>query len=91
MSDGSPTKLFRDGDEESDDAPPDEEPTVTPTKIAEGQASDGSDMIRSDHPASGSLHHRMQVAGQFGASWARPSRCPILTTIRGHLPTARPL
>ena len=69
MSDGSPTKLVRDGDEESYDAPPDEEPTVTPTRIAEGQASDGSDLIRSDDPASGSLHDRLQEAGQFGATW----------------------
>jgi hypothetical protein len=69
MSDGSPTKLVRDGDEESYENPPDEEPTVTPTRIAEGQASDGSDLLRSDDPESGSLHDRMQEAGQFGATW----------------------
>ena len=69
MSDGSPTKLVRDGDEESYENPPDEEPTVTPTRIAEGQASDGSDLLRSDDPDSGSLHDRMQEAGQFGATW----------------------
>ena len=69
MSDGSPTKLVRDGDEESYEDPPDEEPTVTPTRIAEGQASDGSDLLRSDDPESGSLHDRMQEAGQFGATW----------------------
>jgi hypothetical protein len=69
MSDGSPTKLVRDGDEESYEDPPDEEPTVTPTRIAEGQASDGSDLLRSDDPHSGSLHDRMQEAGQFGATW----------------------
>ena len=69
MSDGSPTKLIRDGDEESYEDPPDEEPTVTPTRIAEGQASDGSDLLRSDDPESGSLHDRMQEAGQFGATW----------------------
>ena len=69
MSDGSPTKLVRDGDEESYEDPPDEEPTVTPTRIAEAQASDGSDLLRSDHPESGSLHDRMQEAGQFGATW----------------------
>jgi hypothetical protein len=32
MSDGSPTKLVRDGDEESYDDLPDEEPTVTPAR-----------------------------------------------------------
>jgi hypothetical protein len=69
MSDGSPTKLVRDGDEESYEDPPDEEPTVTPTKIAERQARDGSDLLRSDDPESGSLHDRMQEAGQFGATW----------------------
>jgi hypothetical protein len=69
MSDGSPTKLVRDGDEESYEDPPDEEPTVTPTRIAEGQASDGRDLLRSDDPESGSLHDRMQEAGQFGATW----------------------
>jgi hypothetical protein len=69
MSDGSPTKLVRDGEEESYEDPPDEEPTVTPTRIAEGQASDGSDLLRSDDPESGSLHDRMQEAGQFGATW----------------------
>ena len=69
MSDGSPTKLVRDGDEESYEDPPDEEPTATPTRIAEGQASDGSDLLRSDDPESGSLHDRMQDAGQFGATW----------------------
>jgi hypothetical protein len=69
MSDGSPTKLVRDGDDESYEDPPDEEPTVTPTRIAEGRASNGSDLLRSDDPESGSLHDRMQEAGQFGATW----------------------
>jgi hypothetical protein len=69
MSDGFPTKPVRDWDEESYEDPPDEEPTVTPTRIAEGRASDGSDLLRSDDPQSGSLHDRMQEAGQFGATW----------------------
>ena len=42
---------------------------MTPTRIVEGQASDGSDLIRSGDPASGSLHDRLQEAGQFGATW----------------------
>jgi hypothetical protein len=69
MSDGSPTKLVRDGDEESYEDPPDEEPSVTPTRIAEGKVSDGSDLLRSDDSQGGSLHDRMQEAGQFGATW----------------------
>jgi hypothetical protein len=69
MSDGSPTKLIRDGEEESHDDPLDEEPTVTPSRIAEEQVTDGSDLLRSDDPESGSLRDRMQEAGQFGATW----------------------
>jgi hypothetical protein len=37
---------------------------VTPTRIAEEQVSDGSDVPRSDDPESGSLHNRAQEAGQ---------------------------
>jgi hypothetical protein len=69
MSDGSPTKLVRDGDAESYEDPPDEEPTVTPTRIAEEPVTDGNDLLRSDDPERGSLHDRMQEAGQFGATW----------------------
>jgi hypothetical protein len=69
MSDGSPTKLVRDGEEESYDDPPEEEPTVTPSRIAEEQVRDGGDLLRSDDPESGSLHDRMQEAGEFGATW----------------------
>ena len=69
MWDGSPTQPAVVGDAESYKVPPDEEPTVTPTRIAEGQASDGSDLLRWDDPESGSLHDRMQEAGPFGATW----------------------
>ncbi len=78
MSDGSPTKLVRDGDAESYDDPPDEEPTVTPSMIAEEQVSDGSDLLRADHPSSGSIRDRMQEAGEFGASWGSHIPLPDL-------------
>ena len=70
MSDGTPTKLVRDGDVEAYDDPPDEEPSVTSTMVEEEQATDGSDLIRSgDAGAGGSLHERLADAGQFGATW----------------------
>ncbi len=72
MSDGSPTKLVRDGEEESYDDPPDEEPTVTASRIAEEQAVDGSDLLRAgeggDDPG-GSLNERLHDAAQFGSTW----------------------
>ena len=61
MSDGSPTRLVRDGEEESYDDPPDEEPTVTPSRIAEEQAVDGSDLLRAgEHCVTGGfrIEHR---------------------------------
>ncbi len=71
MSDGTPTKLVRDGDVESYDAPPDEEPTVTPTRIEEEQVANGNDLLRSGDSGGGgqSLTERMVEAGQFGATW----------------------
>jgi hypothetical protein len=42
---------------------------VTPTRFAEERVSDGSDLLRSDDPESGSLHDRIQEAGQFGTTW----------------------
>jgi hypothetical protein len=46
---------------------------VTPTRIGDVQVSDGSDLLRSDDPESGSLHDRVQEAGQFGATWGSHS------------------
>jgi hypothetical protein len=70
MSDGTPTKLVRDGDEESYEDPPDEEPSVTPSPIAEHQNSDGSDLFRADDAGAGeSLNDRLHDAGQFGSTW----------------------
>ncbi|MFZ0251224.1 MAG: hypothetical protein WAL61_14860 [Acidimicrobiales bacterium] len=65
MSAGIPTRLVRDGDRESYDDPPDGEPMATPTRIDEGQASDGSDLLRADDPdADVTLHQRMEEAGE---------------------------
>ena len=72
MSDGTPTKLVRDQGDESYDDPPDEEPTVTPSRIVEEQTADGSDLLRAgdgDGGAGGTLNERLQDAGQFGATW----------------------
>jgi hypothetical protein len=68
MSAGVPTKLVRDGDEESYDDPPDAVPTVTPTRIEADPVGDSSDLRRADDPDGGvSLHQRMEEAGE--ESW----------------------
>jgi hypothetical protein len=65
MSAGVPTTLVRDGNEESYDDPPHEEPTVTPTMIAAEPASNGSDLLRSGDPDGAvPLHERLNDAGQ---------------------------
>jgi hypothetical protein len=69
MSAGTPTRLVRDGDVELYDEPPDEEPSVTPSPIAEQQVSNGSDLLRADGAESGTLRDRMQDAAQFGSTW----------------------
>jgi hypothetical protein len=47
LSNGTPTKLVRDGDDESYDDPPDEAPTEEPTRIeVEVEALGGVDMLR---------------------------------------------
>ena len=51
---------------------------MAPTRIAEEQASDGSDLLRSDEPESGSLHDRMRDAGQLGATWGSHIPLPNL-------------
>jgi hypothetical protein len=69
MSDGSPTKLVRDGEEESYEEPPDEEPTVTSSRIAEEQAVDGSDLLRAGaNDGGGPLNERLHGAGEFGST-----------------------
>lgn len=65
LSTGTPTKLVRDGDVESYDEPPDEEPTTVPERFEpEVAANGGADMIRAGDPTSGgedlaSLNQRM--------------------------------
>jgi hypothetical protein len=63
MSDGSPTKLVRDGEEESYDDPPDEESSVVATKVEEVQAGDGSDLFRAGAPAGGRVIERTAARG----------------------------
>jgi hypothetical protein len=53
LSDGTPTKLVRDGELESYDDPPDEEPSVVPVRIDAHVAPDGgADLIRAGDPDS---------------------------------------
>jgi hypothetical protein len=54
LSDGTPTKLVRDGQDESYDDPPDEEPSQVPQLIVEDVPADGGrDLIRAGEPGSG--------------------------------------
>ncbi len=70
MSDGTPTKLVRDGGVESYDDPPDEEPVQAPTRIEEEQAADGVDLLRTgSESGSEPLNTRMAEAAEFGATW----------------------
>jgi hypothetical protein len=64
MSAGTRTKLVRDGDVESY-----EDPSVTPSRIAEEKANDGGDLLRADGAESGTLNDRLQDAAQFGSTW----------------------
>lgn len=78
MSAGTPTKLVRDGDVESYDEPPDEEPSVTPSPIAEPQARDGDDLLRAGQAEEGSLNERLHDAAQFGSTWGAHIAMPNL-------------
>jgi hypothetical protein len=64
MSGGTPTKLVRDGDEESYDDPPDEEPSHPPEPIKAPPPPEGADAGGFDD-----LNERIREAGQFGATW----------------------
>ncbi len=68
LSDGIPTKLVRDGEEESYDDPPDEEPSVTPTRIEDHPQTHGEDLLRADDdvPNHESLNEQMEEAAEFG-------------------------
>lgn len=64
LSDGVPTKLVRDGEVESFDDPPEEEPSQ-PIEEIQATPSDGGDLYRTDGT---SLDERMREAGEFGAT-----------------------
>jgi hypothetical protein len=75
MSDGSPTKLVRDGHLESYDDPPDEEPTSEPQRIEEDVPPDGgADLRRADEAESrptadlGTLERQMSEAALEGGA-----------------------
>ncbi len=74
LSDGTPTKLVRDGEIESFDDPPDEEPTQEPQPIEEYvAANDGADLLRAGGPAGaptdlGSLRRQMSDAALEGGA-----------------------
>jgi hypothetical protein len=56
LSAGKPTKLVRDGEVESYDDPPDEEPTQEPRPIEEHvTVRGGADLIRAGDPGSGPM------------------------------------
>jgi hypothetical protein len=73
LSDGTPTKLVRDGEVESYDEPPDEEPSTVPERIEPDVAANGgADLIRAGE-ASGqddivSLTERMEDAALEGGA-----------------------
>jgi hypothetical protein len=74
LSAGQPTKLVRDGEVESYDEPPDEEPTSEPERVEPHvEANGGADLIRAGDESTGtddlgSLNQRMaDVALEGGA------------------------
>ncbi len=74
LSFGTPTKLVRDDGVESYDDPPEEEPTVTPTRIeSDVPANGGADLIRAGDASGGgddlaTLNERMDGAALEGAA-----------------------
>jgi hypothetical protein len=79
LSNGTPTKLVRDGETEFYDAPPAEEPSQTPERIEEEEERvEGQDLLRADDPGSngGSLKERMAEAAEFGATWGSDIAMP---------------
>ncbi len=71
LSAGTPTKLVRDGDVESYDDPPDEEPTIEPERIEPlPVANDGADLIRAGDGSGdlGTLDERMADAAIEGGA-----------------------
>jgi hypothetical protein len=74
LSFGTPTKLVRDGEVESYDEPPEEEPTSVPERVEhEVEANDGADLIRAGDGSTGtddlgSLSQRMNDAALEGGA-----------------------
>jgi hypothetical protein len=74
LSDGTPTKLVRDGEAESYDDPPDEEPSQVPEPIVEDVPADGGrDLLRAGEPDSApsdleSLERQMSEAALEGGA-----------------------
>ena len=75
LSQGTPTKLVRDGGVESYDDPPDEDPGQEPVRIeADVTASGGADLIRADDAEAvggwdmDSLNRRMDAAALEGGA-----------------------
>jgi hypothetical protein len=72
MSDGTPTKLVRDGGVESTDEPPDEEPALVATPISNPEPEGG-------YPGElESLERQMTEAAEYGATWG--SHAPRMDT-----------
>ena len=71
MSDGKPTKLVRDGDEESYDSPPDEVWARLPEPIKAAPPQEGGD-------EGDSFNSRMHDAAQFGSTWGSHIALPNL-------------
>jgi hypothetical protein len=68
FSDGQPTKLVRDGSEESYDEPPNEPPPERPKPIETTQAQHGDDLHRADETSSpGFDRDRAMHAGEAAA------------------------
>jgi hypothetical protein len=77
FSDGRPTKLVRDGTEESYDDPPDEPPPERPKPIEGHGASHGDDLRRADEARPpGFDPERARHAGESGA-WEADVPWPI--------------
>jgi len=68
FSNGTPTKLVRDGEAESYEEPPDEPPPHPPEPITPPAAGNEGPGYRADEP-DGDLNQRMAEAAEFGATW----------------------
>jgi hypothetical protein len=72
FSQGLPTKLVRDGERESYDLPPDQplpKADLVPAEQSDGEAADGSDLLRADQTGSGRYDHDKALNEAFGMAW----------------------